>query len=122
MMNLKNPERKFYFKVLWHVGVLATIAFVIVLLVQSLNVKEEEYKSDRDSIIIEYNNKIAQKDSINKILEKKQKDLENQVDSLEHIKSKINVDYGKKIKNVYDASAIEHAIWLDSTIAKLNHK
>lgn len=121
MMNLKSQEKKFYFKILCHIGVLATIGFIIVLLVRSINLKEDEYKYQKDSIIKEYNLKIIEKDSINKILIEKQRDLENQIDYLESVKSEINIMYGKKIKSVYDASAIEHAMWMDSTIKKLNH-
>ena len=120
MMNLKSPEKKLYFKILLHVGVLTLISCGIVLLVQTMNIKEDTYRDQRDSIINSYNIKIQQKDSINKILVEKQHKLESEIDSLENVKGIVIKDYDKKINYIYDASAINHAMWLDSIIAKVN--
>jgi len=120
-MNLKNPEKRFYFKIILYIGIISIIIFGIMWLIGSIKIKENNYRDKHNSIVIQYDVKIKQKDSINKILIKKQEKLEIQIDSLERIKTGINIDYGKKIKNVYDASAIEHAIWMDTVLEKLNN-
>lgn len=74
----------------------------------------------RDSIINSYNTKIKVWEKSNKTLMLNQVVLEKKIDSLEHIKSQVIINYGKEIKTIHDATAAEHAIWLQSTIQKLD--
>lgn len=63
-------------------------------------------------------------DSINKentILVEKIEQLDREVDSLEKVKSKIYWKYAEEIKAINDASAANHAKWLDSVLLKLKN-
>ena len=80
----------------------------------------QDYKKDRLEIIKNYEVKIIRMDSINIILMKKEKSMQLEIDSLKNVKQKTIIKYDKKIKNIYSASANEHALWLDSTITKVD--
>ena len=120
MKNLKSPEKKLSFKLIFHIILCALVIFGYVELFTILDSNESCYKSNRDSIINEYNRKINEIDSINNDLRNNQKSLQKNIDSLENIKNQIVIEYGKKVKNIYDASAIDHAKWLESVITKLD--
>lgn len=121
MKNLKGPEKKLIFNIGVHFLVIVLIAFGIIFSVKTLDIRENYYRESKDSIISEYNAKIKEKDAINQKLILKQQMLEEKIDSLEQVKGIININYDKKIKNIYDASAIEHVMWLDSTLKKVNN-
>ena len=120
MKNLKNPEKKLYFKILFHTVVCALVIFGYIEMFTMMDRTESSYQSNRDSIINEYNEKINEIDSINNILKIKQIVLEKNIDSLEEVKTQIVIEYGKKVKTIYDASAADHARWLESVITKLD--
>ena len=120
MKSLKSPEKKLIFKILIHLSIFVIIGFSIVAVVKSMNDREDYYKHSKDSIVTEYNIKIREKDSINSVLINKQINLQNKIDSLNKVKGNITNIYDAKIKNIYDASAIEHAMWMDSTLEKLS--
>jgi len=80
----------------------------------------ERVNDARDSIMDKYNEKIVLIEKRDSILETDRKELLKKVDSLENVKSQVIISYDKKIKSIYDATAIEHACWLDSTIQKLS--
>lgn len=119
-MNLKNLGKRSYFKLVWHIFLVCIIVFGFIGMIQLLDVKETEYKADRELVIQKYELKIKEKDSLNHELQIKQYELRRQVDSLENKKEQIVIEYGKKIKVIYDASATEHAQWMESIIAKLD--
>jgi hypothetical protein len=121
MKNLKGPEKKLIFSIGVHFLVIVLIAFGIIFSVKTLDIRENYYRESKDSIISEYNAKIKERDAINQKLILKQQMLEEKIDSLEQVKGIININYDKKIKNIYDASAIEHVMWLDSTLKKVNN-
>lgn len=121
MKILKSPEKKLYFKILLHIFVMCVIGMSIMMSVEIMDIKDASYRMQRDSIINTYEMKIKTRDSINNALIVKQKALQLEIDSLENIKDTINAEYDQKIKSIYDASAIDHALWMDSTITKLNH-
>lgn len=120
MMNLKNLGKRSYFKLAWHIFLVCVIVFGFIGMIQLLDINEAEYKSDRELVIQKYELKIKEKDSLNHELKMKQYELRRQVDSLENKKEQIVIEYGKKIKAIYDASATEHAQWMESIIAKLD--
>lgn len=121
MKSLKSPEKKLIFKILIHLSIFIIIGFSIVAVVKAMNDREDYYKDSKDSIIAEYNIKIREKDSINNVLINKQINLEIKIDSLNKVKGNITNTYDAKIKNIYDASAIQHAMWMDSTLQKLSY-
>lgn len=121
MMNLKSLEKKLYFKVLLHLGVLLLIGFTFVIIFNVMDTRTNEYNTQRTNIIKTYDVKIKNLDSINGSLKSKQSFLENKIDSLQTEKNKIRDGYDKKIKNIYDASAIDHAVWMDSVLKKLDN-
>ena len=120
MKNLKNPEKKLYFKIIFHTLVCALVIFGYIELFTMIDKSESYYQISRDSMINEYNRKINEKDSINNVLKIKQLSLEKNIDSLEKVKTQIVIEYGKKVKTIYDASAADHARWLESVITKLD--
>lgn len=121
MKSLRSPEKKLYFKILLHVFIMCVIGMAITMSIEIMGIKEAGYRDQRDSIINSYETKIKTKDSVNNTLIIKQHSLQLQVDSLENVKGIINAEYDQEIKSIYDASAIDHALWMDTTIAKLNH-
>ena len=109
MINFKHQEIKSYFKI-----ILIFIIFISIIFCFS-----NKYKKDRKQIINEYELKISKLDSINTVLKVKDSILTEKIDSLKNEKQIIYIKYDKKIKFVYDASAANHAEWLDS-IVKMN--
>lgn len=120
MINLKSLGKKLYSKVTVHIILIGLAGFIIIMLGNMIDVNRRNYSSEKDKIISKYENVIKQKDSINNILKLQQIELLEKVDSLENVKTKIIQAYDKKIKSVYDASAVEHAEWLRATIEKLD--
>ena len=116
MMNLWHYVEKLNFKVVAHiVGILVIIGATIYV----MNKKEVEYRSDRDKIIAVYSNEIARKDSALLELKREQQQLLAEVDSLEKVKQTIIIDYGKEVNVIFDATAADHALWLDSVLIDL---
>lgn len=64
--------------------------------------------------------KIKQKEKENLALMKTNFVLLHKIDSLEKVKRNITLVYDKKIDNIFDASAYDHASWLESTVKELN--
>ena len=85
------------------------------------NKKEVEYRSDREKIIAVYSNEIARKDSALLELKREQQQLLAEVDSLEKVKQTIIIDYGKEVNVIFDATAADHALWLDSVLIDLGN-
>lgn len=112
MKNLKNPERRLISSLL-----IATFAIVFC---SGLYI----YLINRPAPEIEDNSWKYLKtiDSLNSVIENSQKTIDSlsyQVDSLENRKTVIINNYNEKISVIRDASAAEHARWLESVIREL---
>ena len=103
-----------------HLFGIILIIGAVVITYQSNKLITQDCEKERLEIIKKYEIKIIKLDSINTTLIKKEKLMQSQIDSLENVKQKIIIKYDEKIKSIYNASANEHAIWLDSTVAKVN--
>lgn len=120
MKNLKEIVKKSYFKPIIHIIGIIFALWAIAIMYEYNKLKIEDGNKQRLEIIRKYENRINEKDSINEILMKKEKSMQLKIDSLENVKQKIIIKYDEKIKSIYNASANEHAVWLDSTVAKVN--
>ena len=120
MMNLKIKGKRFNIRIIFSIIGIAIISTIFVIMANMIDDNRNVYKIDREAIINQYEQRIREKDSINKILENRQIGYQSKVDSLEYVKTKIIVAYDKKIKAINDASATEHAEWMESIINKLD--
>jgi hypothetical protein len=117
-MNLKELGKKLRSKLGLHmVGLLLVIGGTAYI----INHKDIEYRSDRDLIIQLYMKQIHDKDSIYTELKLEQKTLEVKLDSLEKVKQQILIKHDQEINIIHDASAANHAKWLDSIINNLEN-
>lgn len=112
MKNLKSPERRLISSLL-----IATFAIVFCsgLYIYLINrpIPEIEDHSWRYLEII---------DSLNSVVEKSQYTIDSlsyKVDSLENRKTVIINNYNEKVNIIRDASAAEHARWLESIVREL---
>lgn len=120
MISLKNLGKKSYFKILSHVVVIGIIGTIFIVMGNMIDVNRNNYILEKDKIVSKYEKVIREKDSINNILKNQQVELLNKVDSLDNVKIKIVQVYDKKIQSIYSATAIEHAMWMESTIERLD--
>lgn len=118
MKNLLGLKKGSYFKIAAH------ILFIIGIVIGTLyifNKKEVEYRSDRDAIVALYESQIKSKNQESAKFAAQQIILEHQIDSLENVKQKIIIKYDQKADTIADASAAEHALWLDSILEDLDN-
>lgn len=120
MKNLKDLAKKSYFKAALYFISLLLIAMIVVMSAVTVKLNYDDGKNERDRITKAYEAKISKLDSLNTQLIKKEKLSQIKIDSLQNVKGKIIIKYEKKIENIYNAFAIEHALWLDSTINKVD--
>ena len=118
-MNLWSPEQKLSFKLILHLVILVTIVTVAIV---STKRRVSEYNSQREQLIRQYEMKIKDKEAENMKLVVLNERLLQQTDSLRKVKQNITVIYDEKINSIYDASAVDHAQWLDSVTEKVSHR
>ena len=119
MKSLKNLAKKLNFKTIFYIVLFSIVCVGFIILGDVINDNEIEYNSEREKIINKYELLIKEKDSLNTVLSLKQKDLESKLDSFETRKNNVIIKYDEKIKIIYDASAVNHAEWMGTIIAKL---
>ena len=119
MKSLKNLAKKLNFKTIFYIVLFSIVCVGFIILGDVINDNEIEYNSEREKIINKYELLIKEKDSLNTVLSLKQKDLESKIDSFETRKNNVIIKYDEKIKIIYDASAVNHAEWMGTIIAKL---
>lgn len=122
MKSLKGLEKKLYFKIAWHAAIILIIASAFLMFFNIKQVQVNEFQQQKDSIISTYTLKIAKRDSIDAKLREQQLSWQKKIDSLENEQGKLITIYGQKIQNLYDATAIDHAVWLDSLTVQLNSR
>ena len=119
MKSLKNLVKKLNFRTIFYVVLFSIVCVGFIILGDVINDNEIRYNSEREQIINRYESIIKEKDSLNAILVIQQKDLESKLDSFEARKNNVIIKYDEKIKIIYDASAVNHAEWMGTIIAKL---
>ena len=119
MKSLKNLVKKLNFKTIFHLVLFSIVCVGFIILGDVINDNEIRNNSEREQIINRYESIIKEKDSLNAILVIQQKDLESKLDSFEARKNNVIIKYDEKIKIIYDASAVNHAEWMGTIIAKL---
>lgn len=120
-MNLNDQEKRLFSS--------AAIAIAAIMLVGLLfwggsaivNHFEDKSINEKFKIIKVYESKIDSINKKNNILTREIDSLDFQVDSLQRVKNKVIWNYGKKIDAINDASAAEHAMWLDTVLQDLNN-
>jgi hypothetical protein len=113
MMNLTTLRKKLSFKVVFHIVIFTIISLSLVFLLSVIDTNRTKYESEKNIIIKGYEKQIITKDNQNV--------LESQVDSLNDRQNQITVNYNEEIKNISDASADDHCIWMESVLSKLDH-
>ena len=119
MKSLKNLVKKLNFRTIFYVVLFSIVCVGFIILGDVINDNEIRNNSEREQIINRYESIIKEKDSLNTILVIQQKDLESKLDSFETRKNNVIIKYDEKIKIIYDASAVNHAEWMSTIIAKL---
>ena len=117
MMSSWSLEQKWAFKLILHLVIWVVIVTVAITSTQR---RASEYYSARETLIREYEAKIKDKEQENKTLIALNENLVHQTDSLKKVKQTITIIYDEKINSIYDATAINHANWLDSVTKKLS--
>lgn len=121
-MTLSDQEKKLYSRVGLAIVGLIIIGFVYISGVNIFNRWNEKYLAKEKALIEMYNVKIDSLNIVNHSLDWQIAKLELVIDSLEKIDKKIIINYDKKINLINDASAYEHAEWMDSILYKLGSK
>lgn len=117
MNSLKSPEKKWYFNIA--VGI-----FIFLLVCIGFSMQHDKYKAlkadyTKEQLKIDScNKKIKAYELSNRKADSVIHDLEHKNDSLRDIKPIIMMYYDKKMKSINSASAIEHAQWIDTIVAK----
>jgi len=120
-MILSDQEKKLYSKV----GIILASILIVAFLwlgISTISIyytKKSEAKID--AIIEKYELKVDSLNKENTYFMNNIKRLEIQVDSMEHVKEKIINHYDKKINTIYNAGAIDHAMWMDSVLTKVSN-
>ena len=115
-MNLKNPGKKLYFKIIIGTIIGAGIALWIFMMYECRNYIQDDFERERVATKEKYEAKIDSLNKARKELIIKQTVLQERIDSLKSEKTKVIIKYDDKIKSIYSATAYEHAEWLESTI------
>ena len=115
-MNLKNPGKKLYFKIIIGTIIGAGIALWIFMMYECKNYIQDDFERERVATKEKYEAKIDSLNNTRKELIIKQTVLQERIDSLKSEKTKVIIKYDDKIKSIYSATAYEHAGWLDSTV------
>jgi hypothetical protein len=97
-----------------------TIGASFLLFFNIQSIQQYNFKQQKDSIINVYNMKIAKQDSVNKQLQKQQIVWQQKIDSLTNEQSKLTIKYAKKIEIITNATATEHATWLNTITNQLD--
>jgi lipopolysaccharide export LptBFGC system permease protein LptF len=97
-----------------------TIGASFLLFFNIQSIQQYNFRQQKDSIINVYNMKIAKQDSVNKQLQKQQIVWQQKIDSLTNEQSKLIIKYAKKIEAITNATATEHAIWLNTITNQLD--
>jgi len=121
MMNLTTLRKKLSFKVVFHIVIFTIMSLSLVFLLSVIDTNRSKYTTEKNAIIKGYEKQIITKDSVNRLLMYNQNVLESQVDSLNDRQNQITTNYNEEIKNISDASADDHCIWMESVLSKLNH-
>lgn len=117
MMSSWSPEQKLTFKIILHLVILVIIVMVSITTTQR---RVSEFNSSREVLIRQYEAKIKEKEKENATLIARAEMFVQQIDSLKKVKQNITVFYDEKINSIYDATAADHALWLDSVTKKLS--
>jgi len=93
---------------------------IIVLSLKSLDRQVRDFSAQRESIVNAYEQKLQVKEVENIKLKDLTIQLTKEVDSLKKVKTAIIQIYEEEINHIYDATAYEHAMWLDSVVKKVS--
>lgn len=121
MKNLNNQEKKLLFNA-------ALILLGIVLCSalywggnEAIHYFEDKMTKEKFEIVKKYELRISALDSINKNLLSKINHLDYEVDSLQTVKNKIIWRHNEKVNVIYNASAADNAMWMDSVLRKVDN-
>ena len=101
--------------------VFTIMSLSLVFLLSVIDTNRSKYSTEKNAIIKGYEKQIITKDSVNRLLMYNQNVLESQVDSLNDRQNEITTNYNEEIKNISDASADDHCLWMESILSKLDH-
>lgn len=126
MKNLKNLDKKSFFKGFLHIGIVVVILLSGGYLLRNEMIQKEALSKEYSAAIQQYNVRVGEYlykiDSIsgeNASLLKEQLRIENKIDSLSSVQDIINSNYENKIRAIYSATAASHAIWFCEKVDSL---
>jgi len=120
-MNLNDQERRLFSSVMIALAALALAALLYWGGFSVVKYFENKATKEKYEIVHKYELIVDSLHKENAVLKKEITKLDFEVDSLESKKNIIIVNYGKKVNIINDASANDHAKWLDSIINKMNN-
>ena len=120
MLNLKSPEKKYYFKVIFSIVMYVALTTAIAVILVWSNLEKlrltEFFETEKKAITEKYETRIKQLDKEKTYLLNREAFYKYKIDSLYKIKNQVIIEYDEKIEGIYNADAYDHANWLDSII------
>lgn len=120
MKNLNDQEKRLYSSIAIAIAAIILSALIYWGGFSVVRYFENKIIKARYEVVHEYELKIDSLRKENNGLVKEINKLDAEVDSLEARKNIIIINNGKKINTINDASAADHAKWLDTIITKMN--
>jgi len=118
-MNLSSQEKKWLSRLAKIFGGILIIWLLYLAANGVYNYRTEKFIKEKKALIERYQSKIDSLNRENKLLFVEINKLDKEIDSLQKVKVQINEEYNEEVNIVYDATAADHAEWLDSIIIKL---
>lgn len=123
MKNLRTPEQKLIINIVLILVIIFILGVIYKVGADLFDNYNNRMLQEKKGIIELYQHKIDSIQQVNIFYEYRLTRVEQEKDSLQKLKKQIEYIYDEKVNIVYDASASDHAKWLDSVIAELeNHK
>jgi hypothetical protein len=121
MMPLTSQRKKLFSNILIIAGVIILVGLSYWGVTAWVHYREDKILKEKQKIIELYESKIDSLKKIDEQLFSKIKYVDYQIDSLKKIKTQIKWKYEKENTIIYDATASEHAVWMDATIFEVKH-
>lgn len=118
-MNLSNLEKDIFKKVAYVIGIILVIGLLWFGTVKVIDYFQDKKVKRQYELIDKYKYQIDSITKENTLLITRIEVLENEVDSLVDVKSKIETRYEVKINTIYDATPVDNAKWLDAVLKQL---
>lgn len=120
MKNLSVQEKRLFSKIGIGLASLLLLGLLYIGIITLVTNWDKRYIEKEQQMIEQYNHKIDSISQVNNVLNYQVYIAEKNIDSLKKLDRNIIIKYEKKINAISDASASDHAQWMDSVLIKLD--